>query len=100
MNEHPYFPHFLIGTGNLHVMRVTTCEYRENGHSKSQILHQDVNAAYRNFLRFLSHFHFDTGNNHKQIFSVLGLRENRPSESHTLLKGINEFVSALPSFFA
>ena len=28
------------------------------------------------------------------------LRENRPSENHTLLKGINEFSSALSPFFA
>jgi hypothetical protein len=81
-------------------MRVTTCEYRENGHSKSHTLLQDVTAAYRNFLRFSSYFHFDAGDNHKQIFSDFGLRENRPNESHTLLKGINEFLSALPTFFA
>jgi len=29
-----------------------------------------------------------------------GLRENRPSKNHALLKGVNEYSSALSTFFA
>jgi hypothetical protein len=35
-----------------------------------------------------------------KLFSDFGLRENRSSESHNLLKGVNEFLSALSNFFA
>jgi hypothetical protein len=101
MNVYLYFPHFLIGTGNLHVMRVSPCEYHENRHSKSHTLLQDVNAAYRNFLRFPSYLQFDTEKKKKKkIFSDFGLGENRPRENHTLLKGVNEFSSARSTFFA
>ena len=71
-NVYPYFSYFLIGTRNLHVMRVSTCEYHENRHSKSHTLLHGVNAAYRNFLRFPSYLHFDTGDNHKKYLVILG----------------------------
>jgi hypothetical protein len=86
MNVYSYFPYFLIGTGNLYVMRVSTCEYHENRHSKSHTLLQDVNVAYHNFLRFPSYLQFVTGDNHKKIFSDFGLRESRPTEINALLK--------------
>jgi hypothetical protein len=52
-------------------MRVGTCEYRENRHSKNHTLPQDVSDVFPNFLYFPSDLKFDAGDIHKKYLVIL-----------------------------